>query len=73
MSGYALFRFYSVELGCNAVRVSMVDDNNAEHWIIIPDGGKGFRQRRNEAIEMIDAAIAEGEEPGEVAVWRETA
>ena len=51
----------------------MVDDNNAEHWIIIPDGGKGFRQRRNEAIEMIDAAIAEGEEPGEVAVWRETA
>lgn len=70
MRRYGIFRFYSVELGEPAARLSMVNDHDQEFWVIVPTMGKGWRQRRDEALDTIDAAIESGEEPGEVAIWR---
>ena len=46
-------------------RISGFDDRNHEHWMVIEDG-KGYRERREEALLAIQAAIEDGHLPGEV-------
>jgi hypothetical protein len=79
MAGYHEFRFWSPMLGCEAVRLSVTGGAAAaqfhgrgvvtqEYFAIIPadELGRKYRDRRNAALAAIDAAIAEGREPGEV-------
>lgn len=62
---YAEFFFYSPILDTDAVRISMWAPNGGEFFRILPVGKK-YRDRRNEAIELIETAIRQGLEPGEV-------
>jgi hypothetical protein len=67
MTGYLSFRFYSPEMDTAAVRLSMADSRGREYYAILPGGsGKGWRERRDTALDAIEAAIEAGEEPGEV-------
>ncbi len=67
MSVYSEYRHWSPTLGCDAVRLSMVDERGGEFYRIIPVvSGRGWRAARDEALEVIEDAIIRGAEPGEV-------
>lgn len=69
MSIYQEFRFYSVFLDCEAVRLSMTDRNGGEFFMIVPAGdGKKYVEERSRALDAISFAIVSGREPGEVRV-----
>lgn len=54
-------------LGCDAVRLSMVDAHGGEFWRVIPrESGAAYREARDAALDEIEDAIAAGVEPGEV-------
>lgn len=63
---YRVHRFWSPLLGCEAARVSVADEHGGEFWAIVPAGGKGWRERRDIAVERLSAAIEAGRAPGEV-------
>lgn len=64
---YSEFRFFDVINDRESLRVSMPNSHGAEFWVIIPaDDGKKLRQRRDDALDMIEEAIRCGLEPGEV-------
>lgn len=65
---YSEFRFYSPVLDAEAIRISMPGKQpNFEFFMIIPAAdGRRYRERRDEALELIELAIREGLEPGEV-------
>lgn len=46
-------------------RVSGFDEHSREHFMIV-QGGKGYRDRRTEALLQIQDAIESGHEPGEL-------
>lgn len=74
MSAYHEFTFWSPWLDCEAVRVSMANASGQEFYRIIPrENGKRWRERRTEALDIIETAIAQGCEPGEVRVEGEAA
>lgn len=62
------FRFYSPVMDCEAVRLSMPGNiPGQEYFRIIPAAdGRRYRERRDEALAMIELAIRSGLEPGEV-------
>jgi hypothetical protein len=68
MSGYRAFRFFSPQLDAEAVRLSMADEAGQEYYIIVAadEAGRRWRERREEALAAIDAAIARKDEAGEV-------
>lgn len=69
MSTYQEVRFWSPTLGCDAARVSMVDDRGGEHYCIVPRvTGKEWRDLRASALEQVMEHIAWGNEPGLVDV-----
>lgn len=69
MSGYREFRFYSLQLDADAVRLSMVDGQNREYFTIVGAvSGRSWRERREAALTAIEAAIMAGELPGEVRI-----
>jgi len=54
-------------MDCEAVRVSMWSPLGSEYFAILPrDHGKKYRERRAQALELIETAIERGHEPGEV-------
>jgi hypothetical protein len=73
MASYNEFISYSPLLDCRVARISMVDERNQEYFAMIPAEpmGKAYRERRQRACEAIDAAIADGRDPGEVTMWSE--
>lgn len=66
-------RFWSVQLGTDAVRLSMFDEHGGEHFCIIRQDGTGMRNRddRNRALERLEQAMLAGRDPGEVDVSKE--
>ena len=68
MSGYREYRSYSPTYDTEVVRLSMVDEHNAEFFAIIEDGGQGYIERRDAALQSIMSAMRSGREPGEVTV-----
>ena len=67
MSVYREMRFWSPVLGCDAARLSMVDERGGEFWRVVPvSGGKAWREARDRALDAIEDAVARGDEPGEV-------
>ena len=70
---YREFRFFSPVLGRRAARISSSDKMGGEYFAIVPmDGGSAVnKERREAALEAIDAAIRAGRDPGEVEVPEE--
>jgi hypothetical protein len=67
MAFYRAFHFYSPLMGCEAVRLSMVDARGGEFYRIVPrSDGKAWRDVRDRELDLIEDAIAGGAEPGEV-------
>jgi hypothetical protein len=67
MSVYQEHRRYSVTLGCDAVRLSLVDDRGGEFYRVVPAvRGKKWREERDRVLDEIEDAIAAGCDPGEV-------
>lgn len=67
MSIYRAYHYWSPTLGVQAVRLSMVDAHGSEFYSVIADeGGKSYRAARDTALDAIEDAIAEGQQPGEV-------
>ena len=67
MSGFQEMRFWSPTLGCDAARLSMTDERGSEYFMIVPrEAGARWREKRAEAVEVIERAIHDGVEPGEV-------
>lgn len=52
----------------NVVRVSVVDRNGREFFMVVPADGRGYRDRREKAIDACVEAIELGCDPGEVRV-----
>ena len=58
--------YYSLAHDCDMARISGYDSESCcEHWIEIPTG-RGFRDRRTEALERIQESIEAGDPAGEV-------
>jgi hypothetical protein len=65
---YQALHYWSPILGDHAVCLSMFNDRRDEFFTIIPRvDGKAWRPARDAALTMIQEAISEGREPGEVA------
>ena len=60
-------RYWSIVRGCDVVRVMGADRHGHEHFCEI-EAGKGYRDRREVALEAIREAVERGDAPGEVAV-----
>ena len=74
MSVYHVFRYWSPTLGCEAAQVMLQREDGkgglrpGVWWKTVPVGGaKAFREERDRALDEIEAAIARGADPGEVA------
>lgn len=62
---------WNVTLGEKAVRLSVADHLGREYFIISPyasPDGRRWRERRDEALDVIAEAIGAGNEPGEVSI-----
>lgn len=57
--------YFSVPHDCDVARISGFDDRSCEHWVIV-GAGKGYRERRDEALIKIQESIESGDPPGEV-------
>lgn len=74
MSIYHVYRYWSPTLGGDAARVMLQREDGrggllpGVWWKIVAyDGAKGFRDAKDRALDEIEAAIARGDDPGEVA------
>ena len=56
---------WSIQHDCTMARISGFDDRNQEHWTMI-ETGKGYADRRKDAIEMLQESIERGDLPGEM-------
>jgi hypothetical protein len=67
VSAYSEFRYYSPIYDCECARLSMFDSHGGEFFTILAvEDGRKWRERRNEALDVIETAIREGLQPGEV-------
>jgi len=57
--------YYSMDLDCQVSRVSGFDDHHQEHWMEV-EAGRGYRERREAAVQRIMESIEGGDPPGEV-------
>lgn len=65
--GVREYSFWSVVLGADAVRLSMVNERGEEyHAIIARLDGSAWRTAKTEACEALQQAIDEGVKPGEI-------
>lgn len=66
MSHWRETRAFSVAHDCEMARISGWDENLQEHWLMIPSGGKGYRDRREDAVVQVMEAIEKNHLPGEI-------
>lgn len=57
--------YYCIHRDAEVSRVSGFDDHCQEHFIVV-ETGKGYRDRRDAAVEKIMASIERGDPAGEV-------
>lgn len=72
---YQELKAYSATHDCDVARISMADDRGSEFFMLVADrGGKRghWRAARNTALALIQEAIREGCEPGQVVVDQST-
>jgi hypothetical protein len=65
MTNWQERKFFSMQHDCTMARISGFDDRQQEHWLMI-ETGKGYAERRTEAIGKLRDAIVEGHIPGEL-------
>lgn len=64
---YSEFRFFSPIMDCEAIRLSMPGPHGGEFFRVVrAEDGRRYRERRDEALSLIQMAIDAGLEPGEV-------
>lgn len=70
MSVYVVNTYYSPLIDGEVARVSMADDHGSEYFAIVPKppSGKGWRAKRDAALDLIEEAIDNGDRPGEVTI-----
>ena len=56
---------YDIDQDQTVGRISGFDDHHQEHWLVI-HAGKGYADRRKEALLKIMESIERGDEAGEV-------
>jgi hypothetical protein len=56
---------YDINTDEHKARVSGFDDHHQEHWMMI-EHGRGYRERRTEALTKIMESIEAGDPAGEV-------
>lgn len=64
--GYVARKRFSVVAGGMIARVSMFNEHGHEYFRIISAEHPGYRERLDQALELIEAALAEGCDPGQV-------
>lgn len=68
MSRFAEYRFYSMLHDADMVRVSLWDARGDEYFALVEDG-RGYGDRRKEAVEFLEQAIDDQKLPGEQYPW----
>ena len=63
---FSEYTYYSLVHDCEVSRISVPDENGREFFAIVALEGKGYRERRSEAIQKCLEAMRAGCEPGEV-------
>ena len=65
---YSQIRYRTADYEHKLARISICDERGGEHFVVVHDnaGAKAFRERRDEAIELIADHIEAGYDPGEV-------
>lgn len=58
--------FYCPLRDADVVRLSVFNAHGHEFWTVIAEGGRDYRKRRQEALELITEARDRGLEPGRV-------
>lgn len=68
MNPYHEHRYYSIADGRIMVRLSVADERGGEFFVKMPrdEPARRYRERRDEALAMIEEAIEAGLDPGEV-------
>lgn len=60
---------YRIEHDRKVSRLSICDDRGSEFYVEMPlDRSKGWRDRRNDTLDLIEDAIDRGDQPGEVKI-----
>lgn len=59
---------YRLSHDCDMAKISGFDELSQEHWVLIPhvDKTAPYRERRADAIELIQESIEAGDPPGEL-------
>jgi hypothetical protein len=65
---FSEYEYYSPILDAEVCRISIPDDNGQEFFAIVPTDGKGYRERRDKAIDTLLEAMRLGLTPGQVLV-----
>ena len=58
-------QYYSIQHDAEVCKISAFDERHMEYWVII-EAGRGMRDRRNAALELIMDWIEAGKPIGEV-------
>lgn len=66
MIHYHEYQYWCVYRDANVSRVSIVDSHGKEFFQIVTRDGKGYKERREAAIDACLGAIEAGCDPGEV-------
>ena len=66
MIRYHEYHYWCVYRDAYVARVSVVDKNGREFFQIVTRDGRGYRERREKAVEACCDAIDQGCDPGEV-------
>ena len=68
MSEYRISRAYDPAIDGEMLRISMANARGHEFFKRVPfPGAREYKRVRDEALDAIEAAIARGDDPGEVA------
>ncbi len=66
--GYSERKRFSVVAGGEIARISMFNERGHEYFRIVPIEAPGYRERVATALELIEEAMAQGCDPGQVRV-----
>lgn len=67
MTGYHEYRYWSPLHDADMVRLTVFDQRGAEYWSLVPASApRKYRERREHALKLIDYAMEQKMEPGQV-------
>ena len=68
MTSFSEYEYYCPLRDAYVARVSVADDHGAEYFMIVERDAKGYRERRENAIDACIEVIEAGCAPGEVRI-----